>query len=164
MRSKTFLLLLVLSLPLPSLAQDAMSSDGKEIRRVRAASNAAIARHDVTALPATWVADIHVTASSGRVFTTSEEVTKAFAGAFSDPTFVTYVRTPRTVEVDQSATFAAESGEWIGRWQKDDGEMNVRGVYLAQWKNEAGKPADSHWRIRSELYVALSCSGSAACP
>ena len=81
----------------------------------------------------------------------------AFSSRFRDPEFVTYVRTPTTVSISQGGGFAAEQGEWVGTWNRKDGEMSVRGVYLAQWQKRVGA-----WRIRSEVFVALSCDGSAS--
>jgi ketosteroid isomerase-like protein len=147
-------------LPGPRAATVAKRNEAAEtrIREERARSNDAIARHDLEALEATWVDDLEVTASSGRVVTNGAEMKQLFAGAFSDPQFEVYVRTPEKVQIGPGGGLAAESGEWTGRWKKPDGEMVVRGTYLAQWR----KVGDD-WRIRSELYVALGCEGSSAC-
>jgi ketosteroid isomerase-like protein len=136
----------------------AQTASAQAIRLVRERSNAAIANRDLAALRGTWVEDIHVTASSGMVFQNSREMERAFTSSFEDPDFVTYRRIPDTVSVSEGGGFGAEHGRWVGTWAKTDGEMNVRGVYLAQWQNREGV-----WRIRSEVFVALSCTGSASC-
>lgn len=133
-------------------------SEADAIRSIRAASNRAIAERDFVALRATWIEDLHVTASSGRVFNSAHEMEEAFAEVFRDPSFITYAREPTTIEPGSEATMAAESGQWVGRWCKPDGEMILRGSYMTQWRKLEGE-----WKIRSELFVALSCEGSAAC-
>ena len=136
----------------------AQTTNAQAIRAVREISNAAIADRDLGTLRGTWVEDVHVTASSGEVFQGSPEMARAFASSFEDPDFGTYRRVPETVSVSEGGGFGAEYGEWVGTWAKSDGEMNVHGVYLAQWQNHEGM-----WRIRSEVFVALSCTGSASC-
>ncbi len=139
-------------------AVGAQTTPAQAIRAVRELSNAAIADRDLGTLRGTWVEDVHVTASSGVVFQDSQEMARAFASSFEDPEFVTYRRIPETVSVSEGGGFGAEYGEWVGTWAKTDGEMNVHGVYLAQWRN-----LEDVWRIRSEVFVALSCTGSASC-
>ena len=128
------------------------------IRTVRSSSNRAIAKRDVTALAQTWLPDLNVTISSGAVVSSGEEMTRLFDQAFSDPDLITYLRTPSEIRLSPGKTYAAESGDWTGRWREGAGEKVVGGTYLAQWhKVEEG------WRIRSELFVALSCEGSEEC-
>ncbi len=146
---------LAFAAPQVLLAQD---SAVEAIRAVREQSNVAIAERDLAALQATWVDDFNVSASNGDVFSGGQAMADAFASSFEDPEFVTYRRTPTIVSISEGGGFGAESGEWVGRWNKPDGEMRVSGVYLAQWQNRGGE-----WRLRSELFVALSCSGSASC-
>ena len=155
-RATFFTLLLLLSMsPATLLSQN---SSEQAIRAIREASNAAIAGRNLQALGQTWVEDLHVTTSSGDLRQSGEDMEAAFASRFRDPEFVTYVRTPIKVSISQGRSFAAEQGEWVGTWNKPDGQMNIRGVYLAQWQEREGG-----WRIRSEVFVALSCEGSATC-
>jgi ketosteroid isomerase-like protein len=144
---------------LPATAQNASGADAAAaIVAVRTASNAAIAAHDLAALRQTWVEDIQVTGSSGAVFASGEAMATGFADSFADPEFVTYRRTPDAVTIGKGDAVAAESGTWVGIWNKPDGEMNLRGTYMAQWRLD-----DAGWRVRSEVFVALTCSGSDAC-
>lgn len=133
-------------------------SDEDSIRAVRVMSNQAIANRDIDTLKDTWLPNLHVTASSGEVVTSGDEMARLFSVAFSDPDFITYVRRPHEITLSPGGSYAAESGKWISRRKSDNGEMSVEGIYLAQWHRiEAG------WRIRSELFVTLSCIGSRAC-
>jgi ketosteroid isomerase-like protein len=141
------------------LAASIVGGDPGEIRRLRAQSNAAIAgrradevrrllEDDYTALPG----------SSGRPLT-AEQTEHRLAAAFADPTFVTYVRTPKRVDVAVSGKRAAETGIWIGLWRKSDGEMRLTGIYQATWV-----PRARSWRLLNESFVTLRCTGSRSCP
>ena len=134
------------------------ASDEEQIRAVRATSNRAIAERDLDALVATWSEDFQATISSGAAVSSRAEMRALFAKAFEDPQLLGYLCTPSRIEVSQGGTFAAESGEWTGRWAMDDGEKVVRGSYLAQWQRR-----DGAWQIRAEVFVALSCEGSRTC-
>lgn len=133
-------------------------TDEATIRAVRAASNVAISARDLAALRRTVHDDVSVTASSGTVYDGADTMLERFGAAFADPEFITYVRTPDDVTIAADGDFAAERGHWVGSWRKPDGEMRVTGSYMAQWHRREGR-----WRIRSELFVALSCEGSAEC-
>lgn len=141
------------------LAAAAASGAAAEIRGLRAESNAAIAARragearrlftdDYTALPG----------SSGRPLS-AEQTEQRLADAFADPTFVTYVRMPKRIAVAASGRRAAETGIWLGRWRKPDGEMRLTGVYQATWVPRGGS-----WRLLNESFVTLRCTGSRFCP
>lgn len=102
--------------------------------------------------------EIQVTAGSGRHITGRDSVRALFAKTFADAAFLDYVRTTDSVQISTLNPLAAEHGHWVGRWQRPDGIQHVRGTYLAMWRQtEAG------WKLRSELFVSLSCDGSKAC-
>lgn len=125
---------------------------------VRDSSNKALADHDIDALSVTWLPNLHVTASNGEVIPSGAEMTRLFIESFSDPDFITYKRTPDEIVLSPGKSYAAERGKWIGRWKNGSGEMSIEGIYIAQWHK-----VESGWRIRSELFVALSCTGSEDC-
>jgi hypothetical protein len=52
----------------------------------------------------------------------------------------------------------AETGRFEGLWNKPDGTMRRTGIYLAMWVPSAGT-----WRVKSEAFVTLACTGSKAC-
>ncbi|HEX6376489.1 MAG TPA: nuclear transport factor 2 family protein [Allosphingosinicella sp.] len=139
-------------------AAAAAGGDVAEIRRLRARSNAALAAHrvedllplltdDYTALPG----------SSGRPVSAGQ-LERRLAEVFADPAFVTYVRTPKIIVIASSGKRAAETGTWLGRWRKRDGEMRLTGIYQATWA-----PRDGGWRLLNESFVTLGCAGSKAC-
>ena len=132
--------------------------DEKSIRDSRAASNAAIAKHDTAGIARFWMDDIHITTSTsaqanGRV-PNADRMTQQFQRRAD----TIYVRTPSTIEVFAEWAVASERGEWIGRWTEPDGKVEIGGTYLAQWRK-----VDGRWLIQSELYVPTHCKGSKYC-
>ena len=124
-----------------------VQNDGTEeiaIRQLRDQSNAAIARHEVGPALAVLHERARIIASDGGLFDGAAAMARAFATSFADPDFVTYIRSPLSIAVNDST--AAETGNWIGRWS----HREVRGTYLARWSRE---PAG--WRIIAELFIPL---------
>ena len=140
----------------PSIAATPVSI----VRAQRAAYNAAIAAHDPVRLRTFLVEDYHlILGSSGRVDSGADAATRGYADEdFKDPTFVTYRRTPTTVVAATSGKRIAETGRFEGLWHKPDGTLRKTGIYLAMWV-----PAAGSWRLKSEAFVTLACTGSAAC-
>lgn len=129
-----------------------------EIRARRAQSNAAIAAHDIAAMRPHYLPDFTIMPGSSGVASDLEAFLTRIGTTFADPTFITYVRTPVTVTIGASGKRAAETGTWVGRWNKPDGEMRLSGVYQAMWL-----PTPDGWRLKNESFVSLACEGSAAC-
>lgn len=105
-----------------------------------------------------YLADFTILPGSSGAPSDLEAFLARIATTFADPGFVTYVRTPVTVTIAASGKRAAETGTWVGRWQKSDGEMRLSGVYQAMWL-----PTPGGWRLKNESFVSLACEGSAAC-
>ncbi|GAB4014821.1 hypothetical protein GCM10028808_38460 [Spirosoma migulaei] len=134
------------------------SPDVAAIRSLRAQSNQAIQARDLTGFGQTMLPDIEVTRGSGSHVTSRDSVLASVAVQFNDPNFRGYVRDTESIKISSTAPLAAEQGHWTGRFQRPDGVQTITGVYLAMWrKTGAG------WKIRSELFVSLTCTGSAAC-
>jgi len=66
--------------------------------------------------------------------------------------------TPTSIVIAESGTRIAEMGRFEGIWRKPDGTMRKTGVYLAMWI-----PYGGSWRLKSEAFVTLACTGSATC-
>lgn len=114
----------------------------------RRLTNKFIAAHEAARLKPFFAADARVIAGDGSLILGAEAILSAFAAQFAEPGFIAYVRTPASVEVDQSGERAAEAGRWVGSW-KTGGEMS--GTYLAAWRKIIGQ-----WVIETELYVTLA--------
>jgi Domain of unknown function (DUF4440) len=130
------------------------------VRAQRAESNAAVAAHDVSRLRSVLEDDYHgIQGTSGALDSGGEATARSYGEEeFKDPTFVTYRRTPESIVAAQSGKRVAESGRWVGIWRKPDGTMRKTGIYLAMWV-----PSGDTWRLKSESFVTLACTGSAAC-
>lgn len=146
--------LLLAGLAVPCRAGAQTPTDEALIRHARAASNQAIARHDVAAIVAFLADEFQVAASNGSFMRGREEMGNAFAGRFTEYNDAVYVRTPESVEVDPAGTVAAETGRWTGGWTTPGGPFRTGGRYAASWRKVAGK-----WLIHAELFVPLFCTG-----
>lgn len=146
--------LLLACLAVPGRAGAQTPSDEAMIRQARAASNEAIARHDVPAIVAFLTDEFQVSASNGAFMRGRKEMGNAFAARFTEFRDAVYVRTPETVEVNPAGTVAAETGRWTGSWTTPGGPFRTGGRYAASWRKIAGR-----WLIHSELFVPLFCSG-----
>lgn len=129
-------------------------SDEQQIRRARAESNRAIARHDVPGIVAFLSAEYQASVSSGAFLHSPAEMGDVFTARFAEFKDAVYVRTPDSVMVSMSGQAAAESGSWVGSWTTAGGPFRTGGRYAAYWRKVAGK-----WLIHSELFVPLFCTG-----
>ena len=130
----------------------------EEIRALRKSSNAAMAAHNVRGVVDMMVADVAVIGGNGGILSGRDASDSSFTRQFADTKFITYVRTPNRIDMSATRPLAAEAGDWVGRSIQADGPRESRGTYLAMWTH-----TDAGWRIRSELFVTLTCTGSATC-
>jgi ketosteroid isomerase-like protein len=121
------------------------------VRAARAAQNTALAQHDLDRVASFWTDDIVIRSGLGRVIDSKTAYKNAFAGD-SD---LVYNREPDRVDVSNNDRWplAFESGVWTAR-VNGSGRPIIRGRYAAQWIKRNGK-----WLIRSEVFVALTCTG-----
>jgi hypothetical protein len=117
------------------------------VRARRKLTNRLIAAHEAERLRPFFVADVNLIVGDGGMILGVDAVIEAFAAQFRDPGFKTYLRETETVSVDAAGLRAAEAGRWTGVYA----EAELRGTYLAVWRNVRGQ-----WAIESELYVTLS--------
>lgn len=149
---------LLISLCAPAQTKPSEAPDSVAIKALRAQSNRAIQSRNLTAFGETMLPDIEVTRGSGSHVSGRDSVLTSVAVQFNDPNFRGYVRDMDRIDISTTSPLAAEHGHWTGRFQRPDGIQTITGVYLAMWrKTEAG------WKIRSELFVSLACTGSVAC-
>ena len=143
-------LTLALLLPLSS-AHRTIADDAAAIRVARRAQNAAIARRDYAAVAQRWTEDITVRAGLGKALTGRQ----AYRDAFVADSAMTYTRTTDGVTVNSRWPLAYEHGHWVGTVRRSRG-ISLSGEYSAQWVRRG-----TEWLIRSELFVATSCTGEA---
>jgi len=149
-----------LSVPVPAPAiATGNDADEAEIFALRAENNRAIARHDLTSFAPVFADDAVFVWSNGGSATGKGALLQAFAGDFADPTFVTYIRTPGRISVNDRSERAAEHGTWIAIKRDARGETRYGGDYLAHWfRGRTG------WMVRGEVYVKLYCGGPLCVP
>lgn len=121
-----------------------------EIRRLRAASNAAIAAHDAKAVASFVEDDVQITTGNGDKFQGRKAMRDRFAEHFRGRPDLVFVRTPEQIDVSRAVPLASERGAWIGQWTEGGAKVEIRGVYQAMWRERGGQ-----WRIAAELFVLL---------
>ena len=135
-----------------AFAQDAAT----DIRAVRERSNRALAIRDIKAFGESLDPDFVMIRGNGVLVSSRQGYIDVIGGDFKDPKAVRYERIPDKIEISSAAPLAAEHGHWIGT--RPDGKRAYGGTYLAMWRR-----TESGWKIRSELFVVLSCDDEAAC-
>jgi uncharacterized protein (TIGR02246 family) len=130
-----------------------------EIKALRAASNRAIAAHDMDAFLPIFADDAAFVFSNGSSAKSRSELQAAFAKDFADPAFVTYVRSPDSVSISDAGVRAVEHGTWTAIKREPRGETRYGGDYVAHWFE-----SPQGWQIRGELYVKLRCAGPLCSP
>ena len=130
-----------------------------DIRAMRDVSNAAIARRDVAGSVAAMLRGYRGTWAQSMAHRSVDSVSAALARQYADANMLGYVRTPISIEISTTGPAAAEYGQWVGRWRRSDGIQEMSGSYYATWQRTS-----EGWRLNSETFVALGCTGSARCP
>ena len=123
-----------------------MTSSITAICARRKLTNKLIAAHDAARLKPFLDVGCHLITGDGSILMGREAVLSAFADQFADPSFVTYLRKTRQVQIDSAGNRAAETGEWLATWR----DSQASGTYLACWRKNIGQ-----WVIESELYITL---------
>jgi ketosteroid isomerase-like protein len=129
------------------------NKDEAEIRQIRGESNAAIAKSDLAAFAISLTDDFVMVRGNG-VFASRADYLKAFEEDFRTRGSVRYERIIDSIELSKAGPLAAEHGHWVGRMP--DGRAAYGGTYLAMWRH-----TDTAWKIRSELFVRLTCEYAA---
>jgi ketosteroid isomerase-like protein len=150
---KALYALVLLMLYLRAFAQTHHEED--EIRNLRTESNRAIVKGDISAFAASLTNDFVMVRGNG-AFSTRETYLADFSNAFKDPHSVRYERTIDSIDLSQAGPLAAEHGHWVGHLPNNQNAYG--GTYLAMWRH-----TETGWKIRSELFILLSCGDPAFC-
>jgi ketosteroid isomerase-like protein len=134
----------------------AQNTPEAQIRAVRKQSNQAIVQHNIGVFAESLSSDFVMVRGSGVLVESKEAYVQLFKQDFANPKAVNYRREPDKIEISTAAPLAAEHGHWVGL--NPDGSIAYRGTYLAMWRH-----TDQGWKIRSELFVVLSCGKGVAC-
>jgi ketosteroid isomerase-like protein len=128
------------------------SREAAAVRAARTAQNAAIAQHDLERVASYWTDDVVIRSALGRVIQGRD----GYRAVLGGDSITLYRRQPDRVDVSDNDRWplAFESGTWTGSDPRS-GRPLIRGRYAAQWIKRDGR-----WLIRSEVFVALGCSGA----
>ena len=128
--------------------------DRAVIREARLAQNRAMAAGDIERVAAFWTDDISLRRGLGQLISGKAEYRKLLVPVGHRDSSLVYERTPTGIDVSPNWPLAFETGTWSGHLGAPGGPAVIGGRYSAQWVKRAGR-----WLIRSEVFVALRCSG-----
>jgi ketosteroid isomerase-like protein len=131
----------------------ATESDVAAIRAARREQNAAMAAGDADRAASWWTADVTIRRGLGAGLSGVDAYKAILERAPVSDTALVYSRTTKDVSVSPHWPLAFETGTWAAR-AGGNGPVLISGRYSAQWVRRNGK-----WLIRSEVFVALACSG-----
>ena len=133
----------------------AAPADEAAVRLARTAQNAAIAAGDLERVASFWTEDVTVRRALGQPLSGKDAARKALEPAPAPAAHLVYQRLTKDVEVSAQWPLAFETGTWEGHQATLAGPVVIGGRYSAQWVKRGGR-----WLIRSEVFVALTCSGA----
>lgn len=133
----------------------AQNAQAAEIKAARERSNRAIAARDLETFSESLTDDFVMVRGSGAFVQSRDAYIALFRQDFADPTSTVYQRICDKIEISNAAPLAAEHGHWVG---KVKGKSAYSGTYLAMWRHTA-----AGWKIRSELFVVLTCGDAEIC-
>jgi ketosteroid isomerase-like protein len=129
--------------------------EGASIRAARVAQNRAIAAGDLDRVASFWTEDVTVRRALGQPLAGRAAARDALQPAGPAATHLVYQRLTQEIEVSPNWPLAFETGTWEGHQGSVSGPTTIGGRYSAQWVKRG-----EQWLIRSEVFVALTCSGA----
>ena len=133
----------------------AAPADQAAVRTARSAQNEAIASGDLDRVASFWTEDVTVRRALGQPLSGRDAARKALEPPATGAAQLVYQRLTKDVEVSAKWPLAFESGAWEGHQGTARGPVVIGGRYSAQWVKRGDR-----WLIRSEVFVALTCSGA----
>ena len=137
--------LVILILLLPVQIAFAQQDDVAVIKASRAASNTAIAEHNIDGISKYWLPDFVQTIGRGTSLTGRDTIIASWKALFKTNKTVSYVRTPSVITIGDNGIMAWETGTWAAKNSYSKG-----GNYSAMWRK-----IDGIWKLQAELFVSL---------
>lgn len=142
--------------PAPQRDAATLAREEAAIKTARIAQTQAMAVDDLDKVVTWWVPDITIRRALGQPVEGAEAARKLLAPPPNpSPNRLIYQREPVAVQVSPNWPLAYEEGRWSGHPGSVANAPVIGGRYSAQWVLRDGK-----WLIRSEVFVALTCSGA----
>ena len=139
---------------LAGLLMATAAEDQAAIRAARIAQNKAIEVADVDRIASFWTEDVTVRRALGQALSGRAAARRALEAPSNPGSRLVYQRLTKDVEVSPKWPLAFETGTWEGHLGTIAGPIVIGGRYSAQWVKRG-----EQWLIRSEVFVALTCSG-----
>ena len=130
-------------------------ADEAAIRAARIVQTQAIAKDDLDTVVKYWVPDITIRRALGQPVDGAAAARKLLEPVAGATTRVIYQRETVSVEASANWPLAYEEGRWSGHVDDVRSPAIFGGRYSAQWVKR-----DGQWLIRSEVFVALTCTGA----
>ncbi len=115
------------------------------IKSQRAASNAAIAKHDVDGISKYWLPDFVQVRGNATFLVGKDTVAATWRELFRSNPEVAYIRTPTEILISYNDTLAWETGNW-----KAIRSYSKGGNYSAMWRK-----VKNEWKLQAEIFVSL---------
>lgn len=115
------------------------------IKSLRAASNEALAKHDLDGLSKYWLDDLVLVRGNSSHVSGKDSIVSAWRKLFKENPKVSYIRTPKEIIISSNDSLAWETGTW-----KAINSYSGGGKYSAMWKK-----SNTSWKIMAELFVSL---------
>jgi ketosteroid isomerase-like protein len=128
-----------------AFAQENQQKDIAAINESRAASNVAIARHDIDGISKYWLNDFVQTIGKGTSLTGKDTIIASWKALFRTNPAVLYIRKPSNIIIGDNGIMAWETGTWTAQNSYSKG-----GNYSAMWRK-----TDGTWKLQAELFVSL---------
>ena len=128
-----------------TFAQTTTDTEVMLIQSLRAASNEALAKHDVDGMSKYWLDDLILIRGNSSHLAGKDTIVAAWRKLFRDYPKVSYIRLPAQITISNNDTLAWETGTW-----KAFNSYSNGGSYSAMWKK-----TNNSWKILAELFVSL---------
>ena len=115
------------------------------IKAQRAASNTAIAKHDVAGIAKYRLPDFVQVRGNATCLVGKDSIMASWAALFAANPQVAYIRNPAEIIISKNDSLAWETGKWSAIKSYSRG-----GKYSAMWRKK-----NNEWKLQAEIFVSL---------